>query len=128
MFARASNKPGSLTVYSPLAVTQPCATQCEVEEGCSVCGRFGSVSGGFGYHYKITTDNRPDGMGVTGLIQSSSATALTRKGRFVQNLLSAVAARVSMAALTMLEFGVMNGLCFFWLSNKYDLLIWLITL
>jgi hypothetical protein len=60
---------GSLKVYSRLAVTQPCSQQCSVEEGCSVCGGFGGVSGGLGpYHYKITTDDRPTGMGVSGLV------------------------------------------------------------
>ncbi|HEY8816780.1 MAG TPA: putative Ig domain-containing protein [Candidatus Dormibacteraeota bacterium] len=69
---RAAFKTGSLTVYSALAVTQRCAQQlCSVEEGCTVCGVFGGVSGGLGpYRYKIITDNRPTGMGVKGLALS----------------------------------------------------------
>ncbi|HXC79597.1 MAG TPA: putative Ig domain-containing protein [Candidatus Acidoferrum sp.] len=59
---------GSLRVYSALAVTQPCSQQCTLEEGCSVCGAFGGVNGGLGpYHYTVTTDNRPTGMGLSGL-------------------------------------------------------------
>ncbi|MEP6752597.1 MAG: hypothetical protein ABI959_07615 [Candidatus Dormiibacterota bacterium] len=66
--SRAAFKTGSLTVYNPLAVTQRCTQLCSVEEGCTVCGVFGGVSGGQGpYHYKITSDNRPTGMGVSGL-------------------------------------------------------------
>ena len=63
-----ATKPASLTVYSALVATQHCASQCAVEEGCVVCGVFGRVSGGAGpYTYKITGDNRPTGMGVSGL-------------------------------------------------------------
>jgi hypothetical protein len=66
--SRAAFKTGTLTVYNALAVTQRCTQLCSVEEGCTVCGNFGGVSGGVGpYHYKITTDNRPTGMGVSGL-------------------------------------------------------------
>ena len=67
--SHSASKTGTLTVYSALAVTQRCNTQlCSVEEGCTVCGAFGGVSGGLApYHYKITNDNRPTGMGVSGL-------------------------------------------------------------
>ena len=65
---RAAAAPGTFTIYSALAVSQPCASLCSVEEGCTVCGAFGAVSGGLGpYHYLITNDNRPNGMGVSGL-------------------------------------------------------------
>jgi hypothetical protein len=64
----AATAPGTFTVYAALGATQPCASLCSVEQGCTVCGAFGHVSGGVGpYHYAITADNRPDGMGVSGL-------------------------------------------------------------
>ena len=64
----AASVPSGFTVFAPLSVTQPCAGQCAVEEGCRVCGAFGSASGGLGpYQYTITSDNRPGGMGVSGL-------------------------------------------------------------
>jgi hypothetical protein len=70
---RAATAPGTFTVYSALAVTQPCASLCSVEQGCTVCGGFGGASGGLGpYHYTITSDNRPDGMGVSGLTLTGS--------------------------------------------------------
>ncbi|HET7466256.1 MAG TPA: Ig domain-containing protein, partial [Candidatus Dormibacteraeota bacterium] len=60
--------PGSIKIASALAVSQPCANQCSVEEGCTICGNFGAVSGGQGpFTYTITNDNRPPGMGVSGL-------------------------------------------------------------
>lgn len=70
---RAATAPGTFTVYSALAVTQRCASLCSVEQGCTVCGGFGGVSGGQGpYHFAITSDNRPDGMGVSGLTLTGS--------------------------------------------------------
>ena len=58
----------TLKVYTALAVTQPCATVCAVEQGCTICGNFGAVSGGLPpYHLSILSDNRPTGMGITGL-------------------------------------------------------------
>jgi len=75
--------PGSVRVYSALGVTQPCAQQCTVEEACSVCGAFGRVTGGLGpYHYTITTDNRPTGMGVSGLILTGTFPAPGALGAF----------------------------------------------
>jgi hypothetical protein len=63
-----ATSPAGYGVFSQLVTTQPCATQCFAEEGCTICGNFGSVSGGLQpYHYKITSDNRPPGMGVNGL-------------------------------------------------------------
>ncbi len=63
-----ATSPAGYGVFSQLVTTQPCATQCVVEEGCTICGNFGSVSGGLApYHYKITSDDRPPGMGLNGL-------------------------------------------------------------
>ena len=46
--------PGKITVYSALAVTQPCATGCTIGVGCAKCGGFGTPSGGQGpYAYRI---------------------------------------------------------------------------
>lgn len=46
--------PGKITVYSPLAVTRPCAAGCTIGVGCARCGGFGSLSGGQGpYAYRI---------------------------------------------------------------------------
>ena len=57
----------SMTVFAALTVTQPCAQVCNVGMGCSVCGRFGTVSGGAGpYHYKQAGGVVPDGMTLNG--------------------------------------------------------------
>ena len=58
----------SMRVFPALTVSQPCAGTCSVEQGCNICGNFGSVSGGLPpYHFSIVSDNRPTGMGVNGL-------------------------------------------------------------
>ena len=63
-----ASSPSGLGVFAAMAVTQPCASQCAVEEGCTVCGVFGTVSGGLApYHYSVSSDNRPSGMGLSGL-------------------------------------------------------------
>jgi len=55
-------------VFAALNVTQPCATQCFVGEGCTVCGNFGAVSGGLSpYTFTVTSDQRPPGMGLNSL-------------------------------------------------------------
>ena len=53
-----------MTVFSPFAVSQPCSTYCNVGVGCTVCGAFGSYSGGAGpYTFKIVSGTPPPGMG-----------------------------------------------------------------
>src|SRR2546428_313508 len=42
--------PGKITVYSALAVTQPCATGCTIGVGCAKCGGFGTPPRGRGPH------------------------------------------------------------------------------
>ena len=63
----------SVHVYPALQVSQPCAAQCGVEEGCTICGNFGAVSGGLPpYHYTVLQDDRPVGMGLNGLTLSGA--------------------------------------------------------
>lgn len=58
----------SINVFAHLAVTAPCASQCSVEADCTICGAFGSVSGGAPpLHFAITQGAAPPGMGVNGL-------------------------------------------------------------
>jgi hypothetical protein len=64
----AATAQGGYGVFSALAVTQSCAAQCSVEEGCTICGAFGSVSGGLPpYSYSIVSGYPPSGMGVNAL-------------------------------------------------------------
>ena len=63
-----ASAPASINIVAPMGLTQPCASLCNVEQGCTVCGNFGGISGGQGpFAYTITNDNRPTGMGVSGL-------------------------------------------------------------
>jgi hypothetical protein len=64
-----ATSPGSFHVYPVFGVTQPCASQCSIEEGClTVCGTFGTASGGLApYHYVIASGAVPPGMGLSGL-------------------------------------------------------------
>ena len=59
----------SITVAVNLAVSGTCTTQCSVEEGCvTVCGTFGSQSGGIGpYTYAVIGGALPGGMSLNGL-------------------------------------------------------------
>jgi len=60
--------PGSINIFAPLAVTQPCAGLCQVEQGCSVCGNFGAISGGASpFSYSVIAGAVPAGMGRSGL-------------------------------------------------------------
>ena len=73
----------TLKVFAALAVTAACSTTCGVEEGCTICGSFGSVSGGLPpYHYTILADNRPTGMGVSGLQLTGTFPAPGPSGKF----------------------------------------------
>lgn len=72
-----ATSPAGLTVFAALAVSEPCASQCTVGAGCTVCGNFGSISGGVGpYTYKVVGGGVPSGMTLTGL---------TLKGGFPQS-------------------------------------------
>ena len=63
-----STQPAGLQVFAALAVTQPCISQCNVGAGCSVCGGFGTVSGGLGpYTYQVIKGDVPQGMSLSGL-------------------------------------------------------------
>jgi hypothetical protein len=58
----------SVTVYSALAMTEPCAAKCVVGKGCSKCGTFGTVSNGLApYSYKLVAGATPKGMTWSGL-------------------------------------------------------------
>jgi hypothetical protein len=58
----------TLGIYAAMTVSQPCAGQCNVEEGCTICGAFGSAGGGLApYKYSIVSGFPPNGMGVNGL-------------------------------------------------------------
>jgi hypothetical protein len=58
----------AVTVYSALAMTEPCAAKCVVGKGCSKCGSFGTVSKGLApYSYKIVGGSIPKGMTWSGL-------------------------------------------------------------
>ena len=60
--------PGSVNIFATLAVTQPCAGLCSVEQGCAVCGNFGGINGGASpFTYSVTAGAPPDGMGRSGL-------------------------------------------------------------
>jgi hypothetical protein len=63
-----ASKAGSIGIYAPMALTQSCASQCSVEEGCTVCGSFGSANGGVApYRLAVTNGSLPPGMGLKGL-------------------------------------------------------------
>ena len=58
-----ATKPAAVTVYSALVVTQKCATKCVIGGGCTVCGAFGTATGGKGpYTYRIAGGSVPRGM------------------------------------------------------------------
>ena len=60
--------PGSINIFATLAVTQPCANLCSVEQGCTVCGNFGATSGGASpFSYSVIAGGLPAGMGRSGL-------------------------------------------------------------
>ncbi len=68
-----ATSPGGFGVFSALSVTQPCAQQCTVGAGCSVCGNFGKVSGGAGpYTFKLVGGYVPSGMALNGLTLSGA--------------------------------------------------------
>lgn len=78
-----ASAPGSINVVPTMAVSQPCANLCSVEQGCTVCGNFGGISGGQGpFSYTITQDNRPFGMGVNGLNLTGAFPAPGGVGQF----------------------------------------------
>lgn len=80
--ASASRSAG-MRVYPALTVSQPCANLCQVEEGCTICGAFGSVGGGLPpYHYTVLVDNRPVGMGLNGLSLTGTFPAPGPLGQF----------------------------------------------
>lgn len=63
-----ATSPAGFTVFTPLAVSQPCASQCTVGVGCSVCGGFGSASGGLPpYGYTVVGGFVPPSMSLSGL-------------------------------------------------------------
>ena len=58
----------SIQVFSSLTTSALCSNQCGVEETCTICGAFGSVSGGESpYKYTTVQGAPPTGMGVNGL-------------------------------------------------------------
>jgi hypothetical protein len=66
--AAIASSPSSINVVSRLAISTPCASLCSVESGCTVCGAFGSISGGAGpFRYTVTGGAVPAGMGLNGL-------------------------------------------------------------
>jgi len=68
----------SLKVFPPLAVSALCANVCNVGFGCSVCGRFGTVTGGAGpYKYKVVGGAVPSGMNLSGFALTGSWPAPT---------------------------------------------------
>jgi large repetitive protein len=74
-----------LSVFSALSVKQPCANQCNVEQGCSVCGQFGAVSGGLPpYHYAVSAGSVPTGMGRSGLSLTGRFPASALGSEFIQ--------------------------------------------
>jgi hypothetical protein len=72
----------SINVFAHLAVTAPCVSQCNVEDGCSACGSFGTVGGGAPpYAYRVVQGSAPagttysGGLAVTGTFQSGGSGA-----------------------------------------------------
>ncbi len=59
----------TITVVPHLSLKGLCTNFCDVEQGCAtVCGGFGSQSGGFGpYRYRIVAGAVPKAMGLNGL-------------------------------------------------------------
>jgi hypothetical protein len=64
----------SIAIASRLAVGGQCTTRCNVEVGCvTVCGHFGSLSGGVSpYSYSLTGGALPTGMSLSGLSVAGS--------------------------------------------------------
>jgi hypothetical protein len=68
-----ASKAGSIGIYAPLALAASCAAQCDVEEGCTVCGSFGSANGGAPpYGLRVTSGSLPPGMNLKGLSLTGS--------------------------------------------------------
>ena len=71
----------SVAVARRLAVIGSCATKvCSVEQGCaSVCGAFGSQTGGVGpYKYATTTGSLPPSMSLTALTLAGTFTTVSK--------------------------------------------------
>jgi hypothetical protein len=62
-----ATKKVSFTVYKAMTVSQTCAAQCVIGQGCSKCGGFGSVANGLSpYTYKVVGGAVPPGMSLSG--------------------------------------------------------------
>lgn len=66
---RSASRGATGDVYAHLALAAPCTTQCSVEEGCTVCGTFGTATGGVPpLKYAVVGGSVPSpGMGLSGL-------------------------------------------------------------
>jgi hypothetical protein len=77
----AAGASGSITVAGHLKVTGSCMTQtCSVEQGCTtVCGKFGSQSGGVApFKYAVTTGQLPPATSLKGLSLAGTFTVASK--------------------------------------------------
>ena len=95
--------PKSLGIARALKATlvPACANQCLVEVGCaSVCGTFGTLSGGVGPFSYATLGNVPPGVHLNGLtLAGTFSTPSTRFWAFTVNVTDAFGAHTSLSPI-----------------------------
>jgi large repetitive protein len=95
--------PGSVPIAAALAASRipACATQCSVELGCvSVCGTFGSQSGGVGpYSYALTSGQLPAGTSLSGLSLTGTFVGLSGYLNFTVQVTDSFGATASIAVM-----------------------------
>jgi large repetitive protein len=93
--------PGSVPIAAALSASRipACATQCSVELGCvSVCGAFGSQSGGAGpYSYALTSGQLPAGTTLSGLSLAGTFVGLSGYLNFTVQVTDGFGATASVA-------------------------------
>jgi hypothetical protein len=93
--------PGSVPIAAALSASliPACATQCSVELGCvSVCGAFGSQSGGVGpYSYALTSGQLPAGTTLSGLSLTGTFVGLSGYLKFTVQVTDSLGVTASVA-------------------------------